>query len=127
MEVWIVSLEWNHPPSEVTGDTGIVDVFVGSGAEQAARKRQRQEQESFDEHEQVYEYSMAPGRYCIACGELKAVCLGQGCPNIDPESAEEFCDHCGAELNRFNSCDNDHDEWSIDVHCHKFEATEVNK
>lgn len=120
MQVWIVSLEWNHPPSEVTGDTGIVDVFVGPGAEQAARQRQRQEQESFDEHEQVYDYSMAPGRYCIACGELTAVCHCL-------KSAEAFCDHCGAELNRFNSCDNDHDEWSIDVHCHQFDAIEVNK
>ena len=59
MTVWIVSLEWNFPPSEVTGETGIVSVH---GSEESARKAQRAEQEQLHaEGRKVYQFSPAEG------------------------------------------------------------------
>lgn len=118
MKVWIVSLEYNdRAPSEVTGETGILGVFVN---EADARALQAAEQaELHEDYQIVYQYSHEPGRYCIACGEEAA---GHVCKNAFPEDAEEFCDLCGAEFGNNNTCDNDHDEWDIDVHCTEFEV-----
>lgn len=124
MTVWIVSLEWNFPPSEVTGDTGIVGVFL---TETAARQSQRETQEEFDQQgSAVYGYSYESGRYCIACGEQGTKgAADHACQNAFPADAEEFCDQCGAELGVNNTCDNDHDEWDIDVHCTEHTVVET--
>ena len=109
MTVWIVALEWNQPPCEVTGDPGLVGAYwTQADAERVAAATRRQWDAA---GEQVYEYSMREGRYCIACGVADTVadhhCEDQG---------ESFCDQCGAELSEVGTCDNDHDEWTIDVH-----------
>lgn len=122
--VWIVSLEWNFPPSEVTGDTGIVKVFAGPDAARLARACQQQEQADLDaDGRLVYQFSIKPNRYCIGCGEeAEQHAGGHECANPD---AEDFCDQCGAELKESGSCDNDHDEWEIDVHCHEFPVVQI--
>lgn len=119
MKVWIVSLEWNQPPSEVTGDTGIVGVFADEAKALACRAETQAELEK--EGSDIYEYSMWQGRYCSTCGkdlrgwtEPVHVC--------DPNGADAFCDHCGAELTANGTCDNDHDTWDIDVHCTEHEV-----
>lgn len=33
-----------------------------------------------------------------------------------------WCDGCGAELKEDGTCDNDHDEWDIDVHVTEHEV-----
>lgn len=108
--VWVVSLEWNRAPSEVTGDTGIVGVYATEAAARFAQEATRCE---FDNDGQcVYQYTMREGRYCSSCGE-KPEHSDLGCTHADPT----FCDQCGAELKATGDCDNDHDEWDIDVHC----------
>jgi hypothetical protein len=115
MKVWIVSLEWNHPPSEVTGDSGIVDVFDN---EAAARTCQLATKREFETNgDDVYEFSYVAGRYCSGCG-LDA----PGEHTCEYPDSEEFCDHCGAELNANDSCDNDHDAWDIDIHCREYDV-----
>ncbi len=114
MKIWIVSLEWNRPPSEVTGDTGIVGVYA---TEALARASQRETQREFDEDgDQVYRYSMGGDLYCTGCGERATD--KEGKPHVCQSGfVDEFCSDCGAELNDNDSCDNDHDDWDIDVHC----------
>lgn len=116
MTVYVVSLEWNHPPSEVTGDSGIEGVYATRALAEAAAATTRRQFEQ--DGSTVYRFSMAEGRYCAICGELRAVeadpYLQAGC-SCD-EGDEEFCDQCGAELTDHKTCHNDHDEWDIDVH-----------
>jgi hypothetical protein len=121
MNVWIVSLEWNRPPSEVTGDTGIVGVFAD---EDSARVAQHAERAELDEAgEVVYQYSIGDGVFCVACGEreIDERGIAHTCTAL-PDHPEEFCAQCGAELNDRLSCDNDHAEWDIDVHCTAYEV-----
>lgn len=109
MSVWIVSVEWNFPALEVTGAPGICGVYSTS---EAAEIRAAAERKSYDEDgQQVHAFSMADGRYCGACGELTKECH---CSGAAERTA--FCHQCGAETNANESCDNDHDEWDIDVH-----------
>ncbi len=110
--IWIVSLEWNDPPSEVTGDTGIVAVFDNKADADACAAAERAHMESECELS-VYNYSMREGRFCGWCGEDDAPDHNCERPDIDEPV---YCDHCGAELTETGSCDNDHDEWDIDVH-----------
>ncbi len=121
--VWIVSLEWNQPPSEVTGDTGIVDVFFN---EDDALKCQLATQWEHDERQMVYEFSQVAGRHCVSCGEIAVDEKGveHTCKNelADHEDREEFCDYCGAECHANGGCDNDHDNWDIDVHCCEYDV-----
>jgi hypothetical protein len=115
--VYVVSVEWNEPPSEVTGDPGIVCVCANEALANEARHAERLSLDS--QGHSVYELSNTPGRYCAFCGEPNAV-------NADGTFAEckapenfadaEWCDCCGAELNHVDECDNDHDEWDVDVH-----------
>lgn len=92
MTVWVVIIEWNQPPSEVTGDPGLVGVYATQASAEAAKLA---EQKRFDaEGQMVYQYTNHAGSHCGACG--------------DPTD--------GAELKDTGSCDNDHDEWDIDVH-----------
>jgi len=112
--VWVVSLEWNDPPSEVTGETGIVGVFATEAAARVAATAEKRERH--DDGQTVWQFSMAPDSHCIACGEAMGPLAVHVCKNAFPKDAEEFCDRCGAELGNHNSCDNDHDAWDIDVH-----------
>jgi hypothetical protein len=116
MTVWIVSLEWNQPKSEVTGDTGIVGVFVDEDTARVAQQAERAE--LAEAGEVVYQYSIGDGVYCAACGERELDARGfQHWCECDPDTEAEFCVQCGAELNDRLSCDNDHAEWDVDVHC----------
>lgn len=121
MKVWIVSHEWNQPPSEVTGDTGIVGVFADEGPAIKAAHAERLELEK--NGETVYQFSMLAGRHCLACGQQNMV---DGTPHDCDESpeTEDFCDYCGAALKEDGTCDNDHDDWTIDVHCTEHEVQE---
>lgn len=57
---------------------------------------------------------MREGRYCASCGdETRHECTYVG---------EHFCDYCGAELNGHGTCDNDHDDWDVDVHVTEHEV-----
>lgn len=115
MTVYVVSLEWNFPPSEVTGDSGIVGVFATQALADAAAVKERRE---FEQNgDKVFGFTMAEGRYCGICGELRALNTDpdvQGCSCDEGEAV--CCDQCGADLNERGSCDVDHDEWDIDVH-----------
>jgi hypothetical protein len=55
--VWIVSLEWNFPPSEVTGDTGVVSVHQTKDGAIAARKAEQQR--LHEEGQKVYNFPNA--------------------------------------------------------------------
>lgn len=90
MKVYIVSLEWNEPPSESTGDPGIVGVFFSRVAAEAAATEERRKLVT-DEGLHVYGYCL----HGDADGEL--IPTGQ----------------CEAED---RECNTDHDEWDIDVH-----------
>jgi hypothetical protein len=46
--VWIVSLEWNFPPSEIVGDTGIVSVHTNEADAKAAQEAEQTEWASKD-------------------------------------------------------------------------------
>lgn len=118
MKVWIVSLEWNRPTSELTGDTGIEGVFAEEGPAQVFALKTRRTLEA--DGRNVYEFSMLAGRHCIGCGELNTV---DGKPHVctAPEK-DDFCDQCGAELTDNSTCDNDHEEWDVDVHCTEHEV-----
>lgn len=121
-KVWIVSLEWNQPPSEVTGDTGIVGVFANEATAQAAGHAERFQLDA--EGTSVYQFSMCAGRYCSTCGqetEQLGSCVHE-CTAPD-EDDDAFCDHCGAETNDRGSCDNNHDEWDVDVHVTEHEVS----
>lgn len=114
MSVFVVTIEWERPSSEVTGDPGICGVFL---TRSAADLDAYAERKSYDEAgETVANYSMVEGRYCGNCGEqikyspVTKVCQCSGA------GEESFCDCCGAELNDNGECDNDHDEWTIDIH-----------
>lgn len=123
--VWIVSLEWNQPPSEVTGDTGVVDVFTN---EAAARTCQLATQREHDEDGQtVYEFSMVAGRHCVNCGyqDVQDDGTKHVCVNADETSEGLFCAYCAAECHANGGCDNDHDDWDIDVHCREYSVLEV--
>lgn len=114
--LWIVSLEWNTPPSEVTGDTGIVGLYATEAGALAAAAAERA---NYDQQgQQVYQYSQIQGAYCSTCGEANPRDAA-GRPQQQPCSVgdeDKWCDHCGAELTDSGSCNNDHDEWDIDVH-----------
>lgn len=118
-KVWIVSLEWNQPPSEVTGDTGIVGVFEHEGAARQATDAAKAEWE--DAGYTVWQFTNREGRYCIGCGEPHRTNGKEHTCTASPD-AENFCDYCGAELKENGGCDNDHDEWDIDVHCTEHEV-----
>jgi hypothetical protein len=125
MVVYIVSLEWNDPPSEVTGDTGIVGVFATKAAADAAAVAERQRW-SADERVDVYQYDNIEGAFCELCGE-PAPRDEAGKPTScqrqhGPDDAIEWCDYCGAELCDSGDCHNDHDDWYIDVHVTKHEV-----
>ena len=116
MTVWVVSYEWNTtPPSEWTGDTGIVGVFETKDLAERAAMEARTEQH--DAGRTVYQFSMREGRVCSTCGDEEPAHV---CPNPDGDDA--FCDQCGAELKDTGSCDNDHDEWDLDVHVTEHEV-----
>lgn len=125
MTVWIVSLEWNQPPSEVTGDTGICGVFTEEAAALACRAETQAEFEN--EGSDVYAYSMWQGRYCETCGkdlrgwtEPVHVCA--------PSPKTPYCTTCGSErTGPDDTCDKDHDLWDIDVHCTEHEVQTVFK
>lgn len=120
MTVWIVSLEWNQPPSEVTGDTGIVGVFATEGQAQKAAAAERLEREQ--DGSTVYEFSMLAGRHCVSCGEQNVQDDGTPHKCANPDGSDNvFCDYCGAECHANGGCDNDHDNWDIDVHCTEHE------
>lgn len=87
MIVWIVSLEWNDPPSEVCGDTGIVGVYATEAAAQAAATVERR-RIIMEDGQRVYGF----------CGH------GDGIMTV------EACDESG------EACDDDHDAWDLDVH-----------
>ena len=124
MYVWVVILEWNQPPSEVTGDPGLVGVYYDAKSARLARLEQ---QKAFDEQGQtVYEYTNAPGRYCCHCGELDAEHEDKLCPYAKDDEDGDFCSYCGAELKDTGSCDNDHDAWDIDVHIRKVKPEGTN-
>lgn len=117
MTVWIVSLEWNQPPSEVTGDTGICGVFTTKEAAEAAAAAERKEYD--EDGDSVYQFSMRDDHYCGWCGEETCQCHDREYDDA------EFCTACGAELKDTGSCDNDHDEWDIDVHVTEHEVKET--
>lgn len=99
--------------------------FGGTERPQAeARKCQRVTQDEHDERQNVYEYSMVAGRHCGMCGEHAVQDDGTPhvCANGDKATDVGFCDHCGAELMDNDTCDNDHDEWAVDVHCTEHEV-----
>lgn len=117
--VWIVSTEWNIAPSEVTGETGIIGVFATERAAQLAGAKERAEYDAGGQT--VYNYSQDEYAYCAWCGEAcKRDELGkpQECPceKANDPGAYDFCHHCGAELTDSKDCNNDHDEWDIDIH-----------
>lgn len=116
--VWVVIIEWNDPPSEVTGDPGLVGVYA---TEAGAKAAQLSEQQRFDsEGSNVDGFTMRDGRYCSVCGED----TGDPTHTHDhgPDAEAEFCDCCGAELTAVGSCDNDHDEWDVDIHVRETEV-----
>jgi hypothetical protein len=118
VKVYIVSLEWNAPPAEVTGDPGLVGAYARKA--QADRAAEVERQRLDKEGQQVYAYSMRAGRYCGACGEDDRV---PGAHALCSDTSEpEFCDRCGAEYTEIGTCDNDHDEWTIDVHVSELEV-----
>jgi len=119
MTVWTVSLEYNdRAPSDVTGDTGILGVYLRQEDAEAAGLAERQQRH--DDGQLVWQYSTVPGRYCGACGqEANEPGAHEHC---DQEGADAFCDMCGAENKETGSCDNDHDEWDIDVHVTEHEV-----
>jgi len=113
MTVWVVSLEWNQAPSDVTGDTGIVGVYATEAAADAARRAEQERLHAADE--QVYGYSTGEDCYCPRCG----VRWGTGAHrerDCNPDGEETYCSECGDELGA-EGCDREHDEWTIDVHC----------
>jgi hypothetical protein len=119
VKVWVVSLEWNQPPSEMVGDTGIEGVYAEEGPAQTFAHATRLKLEE-DGHD-VYEFSMLAGRHCIGCGDVN---MKDGKPHVckaEPDN-EDYCDHCGAELTDNGTCDNNHDEWDVDVHCAEHEV-----
>lgn len=117
MKVYVVSLEWNQPSSEVTGDPGLVGVYATREAADRAAAGERKEHD--ENGEQVYGYTMGEGVYCPVCGEREP-CYDAACVASNEDGA--FCDQCGAEAKDTGSCDNDHDEWTIDVHVTEMEV-----
>lgn len=123
MKVWIVSLEWNTPPSEVTGDTGIVGVYAEEADAQLAGSAERARLHR--EGQNVYQYSQAAGAWCSGCGqETPRTPLGEplACPNEADHDVADWCQYCGAECTDSGDCNNDHDEWDIDVHVTEHEV-----
>lgn len=118
--VFVVSIEWNDPPSEVTGDTGVVAVRATQTSAEAVAMDERRKLE--DEGRAVYDYSQVAGRYCAACGFDTYECAADHECNEPDDEAQNFCDHCGAETNSRESCDNDHDAWDVDVHVSEHEV-----
>lgn len=120
MNVFIVSLEWNDPPSEVTGDTGIEGVFIDKASADARAHSERVTLER-DDNRVVYNFTNRAGRYCAWCGTEQAYDVASdsfsACTcGAGPDDQETYCDHCCAELTDTESCLNDHDEWEVDVH-----------
>ncbi len=115
--VWIVSVEWNQPPSEVTGDTGIVGVFADEAKAKIAAATERRNYD--DNGTEVFNYSYEDGSYCGECGEAcdrsdDGALLP--CKRKHEDTPYQWCEQCGAELTETGSCNNDHDEWEIDIH-----------
>lgn len=124
MTVYIVSLEWNDPPSEVTGETGILGVYATREAAAAAALAERQTLEA--EERTVYNFTYHEHRYCAGCGAENAATVDGFTPCPEAEQHDEFhwCEYCGAELTERETCENDHDEWDIDVHVSEHEVQE---
>lgn len=112
--VFVVSQEWNKPPSEVCGDPPIVGVFATEASAIAARLKECQSLE--DDGYDVSGYSFEPERFCAACGEESTGEDGKPHECANPDGENKWCDCCGAELKATGDCDEDHDEWDIDVH-----------
>lgn len=120
--VWVVSLEWNQPTSEQTGDPGVEGLFFD---EQAARDFAHETRADLHtKGHAVINYSHEPGSYCALCGEEQRHATPKA-PHrctVPSEADDAFCDCCGAELTDNGSCDNDHDDWDVDVHVGRYEV-----
>lgn len=116
--VWVVMVEWNIAPSEVTGDPGLVGVYSTAAKAEAAAQAERVDYN--EQGQTVHNFTNAPDSHCIGCGQ-RTEQPGTGVHECSNPDAEEFCGHCGAELKETGSCDNDHDEWDIDLHVREVE------
>lgn len=114
MTVFSVSLEWNDPPSEICGDPPCVGVCA---TREGAETRRLVECKALDEDGYtVHDFSIVAGRTCGACGEHEQDENGNPHTCANPKGPVMWCDWCGTKLNRRGSCDEDHDEWDVDVH-----------